>query len=39
MGKEEVGGLHANIAAPATVIAVPPAAAKSMFMESTMFLK
>ena len=31
--------LHAKIVAPATVTAVPPTAAKSMFIESTMDLK
>ena len=31
--------LHATIMVPATVQAVPPTAAKSMFMESTMLLK
>jgi hypothetical protein len=41
MGRICIAGssLHATIIEPATVVAVPPTAAKSIFIESTMFLK
>jgi len=43
--QHEVGGvlpavnIHASIIVPATVVTMPPVAAKSMFMESIMLLK